>query len=145
LNCERSQGVFAAECGWNTSFKAFIAGPLMVFARRQKPRERIWIAEANGSLAGCVGIVEATPDEAQLRWLLVAPDARRNGLGSRLLTNAVAFAREQRYARVSLWTEGSLKAAARLYERVGFEKIEAKAVWKWGSTVVEEKHLLLIH
>src|SRR6202044_3188371 len=85
--------VYAAECGWNATFKVYVAGPLMEFARRKKPRERIWLAEAGGRLAGCVAIVEASAEEAQLRWLLVDPEQRRLGLGTRLLTSAVAFAR----------------------------------------------------
>ena len=134
--------VYASECGWNATFKAYVAAPLSEFARRKKPRERLWQAGPSGTLAGCVAIVEASPEEAQLRWFVVSLAARRKGLGTLLLTNAVAFAREQGYAKVSVWTEQSLMRATRLYERAGFKRVEAKAGWKWGAKVVEERYEL---
>jgi ribosomal protein S18 acetylase RimI-like enzyme len=132
--------VYAAECGWNATFKAYVAAPLIEFARRKKPRERLWLAESGGMLTGCVAIIEASGEEAQLRWLVVAMEARGQGLGTLLLTNAVAFARDRGYMRVILWTESSLTRATRLYERAGFKRVEAKAGWKWGAKVVEERH-----
>jgi hypothetical protein len=56
-----------------------------------------------------------------------------------LLTEATGFADEQ-VVRLVLWTERSLAAAARLYERAGFVKTEEKPGWKWGAKVVEEKY-----
>lgn len=41
--------IFAAECGWNATFKVYVAGPLMSFHRSPPPRSRIWIAEADAS------------------------------------------------------------------------------------------------
>jgi GNAT superfamily N-acetyltransferase len=131
--------VFAAECGWNATFKVYVAGPLMEFHRKAPSGSRIWIAEEDGKLAGCVAVVGQSSEEAQLRWFLVDPDHRRQGLGTRLLTEAVEFAREQG-VRLVLWTERSLTAAARLYERAGFVKTEEKPGWKWGAKVVEEKY-----
>src|SRR5262249_20566909 len=40
------------------------------------PRERIWIAEQGSRLIGCVAIVAADPQTAQLRLYLVDPAAR---------------------------------------------------------------------
>jgi ribosomal protein S18 acetylase RimI-like enzyme len=135
--------VYSAECGWNaTYFKSFVAGPLIEFSRRKRQREQLWLAESAGTLIGCIAIVEASREEAQLRWFVVAPEARGKGLGTLLLTSALTFAREKGYATVSLWTEKSLTRATRLYERAGFKKIEAKAGWKWGAKVVEERHEL---
>jgi ribosomal protein S18 acetylase RimI-like enzyme len=131
--------VYAKECGWNTTFEGYVAGPLMAFAKRPSPRSRIWLAERGGTLVGCISIVEATVEDAQLRWFVVAPSERGKGLGKHLLSEALAFARAQGYARVFLWTEASLKAAAGLYGQAGFRKIEERPGWKWGANVVEEK------
>ena len=61
---------------------------------------------------------------AQLRWFLVDPEARGNGLGTTLLHESVAFCRASRYAAVVLWTVSALDAAARLYVAAGFRKCE---------------------
>jgi GNAT superfamily N-acetyltransferase len=84
--------VYVAEYGWNVTVKAHVAGPLMAFAKRPSPRSRIWIAEEHGRILGTVAIVEASQDAAQLRWFLVAPDARRHGLGTTFLNEAISFA-----------------------------------------------------
>src|SRR5476649_75059 len=80
--------VYAAECGWNVTFKAYVAGPLITAARGLSPRSRIWVAERDGQLVGCIGIIEISKDVAQLRWFLVAPNFRGKGLGKRLLSEA---------------------------------------------------------
>jgi N-acetylglutamate synthase-like GNAT family acetyltransferase len=134
--------VFAAECGWNANFKTHVAAPLIEFQRHQSRRQRIWLADSAAGVTGCIAILQASPDAAQLRWLVVTPDARGKGLGTRLLTSSLAFARDQGYAKVILWTERSLTAATRLYERAGFKKVEQKSSWKWGSNVVEERYVL---
>jgi GNAT superfamily N-acetyltransferase len=131
--------VYVKECGWNVIFKVYVAGPLMDFAKRPSPRNRIWLAERGGKLVGCIAIVAATTKDAQLRWFIVAPDERRKGLGKQLLGGALTFAREQGYTRVFLWTEASLKAAAGLYSQAGFRKTEEKPGWKWGANIVEEQ------
>jgi GNAT superfamily N-acetyltransferase len=136
--------VYAKECGWNASFKAYVAGPLIDWFKSASPRNRVWIAEQDGKLVGCVAIVATTAEIAQLRWLLVDPAVRGRGLGKWLLAEAIVFAKEQGYAKIILWTEQSLKAAAHLYASAGFLKTEMKAGWKWGAHVVEEKYELSI-
>ena len=117
-------GARGKECGWNASFKAYVAGPLIDWFKNASPRNRLWIAEQNSKLVGCVAIVAVTADIAQLRYLLVAPEFRGRGLGKRLLTEAIGFTKEQRYAKIILWTEQSLKAAAHLYAAAGFVKTD---------------------
>src|SRR5258708_39861462 len=103
--------VYSAECGWNATFKSYVAAPLIEFQRRTLTRQRLWLAESAGTLIGCVAIVEASAEVAQLRWFVVAPEARGKGLGTLLLTSSLAFAREKGVATGSLWTEKSLTRA----------------------------------
>jgi GNAT superfamily N-acetyltransferase len=132
--------VYAQEYGFDTTFEAYVAGPLADFVRRASPRERIWIEERDGRVAGCVAIVEAAPDVAQLRWFLVQPAARGNGLGRRLLNAALGFSIEAGYRRILLWTVAGLEAAQHLYRQAGFACVEAAVVRRWGVEVVEERH-----
>jgi N-acetylglutamate synthase-like GNAT family acetyltransferase len=139
----RLHGVlYAREHGFDPTFEAYVAEPLARFAIAQSPRERIWIAERKGEILGCVAVVAATPDVAQLRWFLVQPSARGQGIGTKLLAGAVAFARERGYRSILLWTVGALAAAASLYQAAGFAKVEEKPGRQWGVHVVEERYEL---
>lgn len=65
------------------------------FAQDHDPHlERVWIAEVDGRPAGCVMCVrDEAPGAARLRLLLVEPDARGLGIGDRLVSAVVEFAR----------------------------------------------------
>jgi GNAT superfamily N-acetyltransferase len=132
--------VYARERGFDPTFEAYVAGPLAEFVRSGSPRERLWLAERHGEVVGCVAIVESAPGMAQLRWYLVAPEARGAGLGTRLLRETVAFCRGQGYASVVLWTESALTVAARLYRSMVSARPNRSrdgfGAWTWskGST-----------
>ena len=139
---ERHGAIYAAEHGFDRTFEDYVRGPLAEFARSASTRERLWIAERNGENAGCVAIVAAGPDTAQLRWFLVDPGARGAGLGTTLLDAAVAFSRERGYTSIVLWTVSALRSASSLYRKAGFVKIEEAPGRRWGVDVIEEKHRL---
>jgi ribosomal protein S18 acetylase RimI-like enzyme len=132
--------VYAREWGFDHTFEAYVAGPLAAAVLAGSPRERVWIAERDGERIGCVAIVAAGPRVAQLRWFLVLPGARGAGVGTRLLEEAVAFARRQGYESIILWTVSALTAAARLYRAAGFERVEQRPGRCWGVDVVEERY-----
>jgi GNAT superfamily N-acetyltransferase len=136
--------LYAREYGFDPTFEAYVAGPLAEFVRSASPRERLWVAEKNGQVVGCIAIVAASPETAQLRWFLVDPGVRGAGLGKRLLNEAVAFSKGCGYANVILWTVSALAAAAHLYRGAGFRKVEEKAARLWGADVVEEKYELTL-
>ncbi len=132
--------LYAREHGFDATFEAYVAGPLAEFVRAAPARGRIWVAERGGEVVGCVAIVPASAQTAQLRWFLVDPGARGMGLGRRLLDEALAFCTEAGYDAVFLWTVSALTAAARLYRAAGFRKTEEKPGKVWGADVVEEKY-----
>jgi GNAT superfamily N-acetyltransferase len=134
--------LYGRESGFDPTFEAYVAGPLAEFVLRGSPRERLWIAERDSQVLGCVAIVGASDEVAQLRWFLVDPRARGLGLGKRLLNDAVTFSRDQGYRSIILWTVSSLTAAAHLYQAAGFRKFEDKPGHMWGVHVVEEKYEL---
>ena len=41
--------VYARECGFDHTFEAYVAGPLAEFARAASSRERLWLAERDGT------------------------------------------------------------------------------------------------
>lgn len=133
--------LYAEEYGFDHTFEAYVAGPLAEFALKASPRERLWIAERDDGFVGCVAIVASTRETAQLRWYLVAPEARGEGLGRSLLNEAVAFSRTCGYRAIILWTVSDLAAAGHLYNAVGFRKIQEKPRrTRWGVDVIEEQY-----
>jgi GNAT superfamily N-acetyltransferase len=81
--------LYAREHGFDVTFEAYVAGPLAEFVRRRTDRDRLWIAERGEDIVGSVALGGTSEDEAQLRWFLVDPSARGQGLGTRLLRAAV--------------------------------------------------------
>ena len=78
------------EYGFDASFEPYVAMPLSLFSRSQgNPRQRIWLIEKDETVHGCVAVVEHTAELAQLRWMLVAPEARGRGLGRLLVEEAL--------------------------------------------------------
>src|SRR3954462_12104110 len=104
--------VYAREFGWGTSFEALVARIAADFAQRHDPaREAAWIAEVDGTRAGCVFCVADGEDVAKLRILLVDPAFRGRGLGAQLVATVVEFARAAGYGELRLWTNDPLVAA----------------------------------
>lgn len=80
------------------------------------------VLEQNGHLFG-YGVMIIGPEEAHLLTLSVAAGSQRKGWGERLLRHFICIAREQRARSMFLDVRESNRAAARLYERMGFRQI----------------------
>jgi N-acetylglutamate synthase-like GNAT family acetyltransferase len=131
--------VYAAQFGWDTSFEALVARIVADYANGADPdREAAWIAESNGERAGCVFLVAGEGDMAKLRILLVHPDARGHGLGTRLVDECLAFARAAGYRGVTLWTNDVLASARRIYQAAGFALVDKKPHHSFGKDLVGE-------
>ena len=82
---EQHGEIYAREYGWNSEFEALVAEIAGQFLRQFQPEwERCWIAEVDGERAGAVFVVRKSKTVAQLRMLILTPQARGFGLGARL-------------------------------------------------------------
>jgi DNA-binding MarR family transcriptional regulator/GNAT superfamily N-acetyltransferase len=130
---------YAEEFGWNSEFEALVATLFAGFATSHDPAsERFWVAEVDGVRVGCVFVVrnEKDPHAAQLRCLLVDPNARGLGLGRRLVEECIHFAKSAGYERILLWTNNVLVAARRVYETAGFSLVEESPHHSFGHDLV---------
>jgi GNAT superfamily N-acetyltransferase len=105
--------LYAAEFGWDTSFEALVAR-----------------------------IVADYEQTAQLRILLVHPDARGRGVGARLTAECVGFARSAGYARMRLWTNHPLVAARHIYLAAGFDLVDTEPHTSFGADLVGQTYEL---
>jgi GNAT superfamily N-acetyltransferase len=137
--------VYDAEFGWNTDFETLVARIVADYAADHDPRrEAAWIAELEGRRVGCIFLV-ADPDApaaAKLRILLVHPDGRGHGLGSRLVDTSLAFAHTAGYDRVRLWTNHPLEAARRIYLTRGFTLVDEEPHHSFGVDLIAQTYEL---
>jgi DNA-binding MarR family transcriptional regulator/GNAT superfamily N-acetyltransferase len=131
--------LYAQEYGWDARFEGLCAEIVAQMVAQHDPaRDRHWIAEIDGEPVGSVFCVKETDETAKLRLLLVEPTARGHGIGSRLVDECVAFAREAGYRKMTLWTHSVLVAARRIYQAAGFRLVAQKKHADWGVPVVGE-------
>ncbi len=133
----RHAALYAEEYGFDSSFEALVAEIAAKFLREFKHgRERCWMAEYGGALVGSVLLVEKSRTVAQLRLLLVEPEARGLGVGRRLVEECIEFARRTGYCRLVLWTNSILHAARHVYEGAGFRLVEEEKHHSFGCDLV---------
>jgi DNA-binding MarR family transcriptional regulator/GNAT superfamily N-acetyltransferase len=131
--------LYAEEYGWDETFEALVARIVADYVANRDPRrENAWIAEVDGERAGCVFCVKREQTVAQLRLLLVEPQARGMGVGTRLVEECLRFARRAGYERIMLWTNDVLLDARRIYERAGFRLAEEGKHHSFGHDLVEQ-------
>jgi ribosomal protein S18 acetylase RimI-like enzyme len=135
--------LYTEEYGLDWTFELYIAkGYAEAVEAFTSGKTRLWVAEDAGKVVGSIAIVGHSPDAAQLRWFLLHPGARGQGLGRRLLQEAIEFSRASGYQRVFLWTLSNLDAAIHLYRAFGFQKTEEATHQLWGKTLTEERYEL---
>jgi GNAT superfamily N-acetyltransferase len=127
--------LYAREYGLDTTFEPYVAKPLSDFVLSGSGR--LWVAEEGDRTLGSIAVVDAEAGVGQLRWFLLAPEARGKGLGRRLLETALDYCRERGFRRVFLWSFAELDAALALYEQAGFVVTENKKLPMWGADRTE--------
>ncbi|MCH7616588.1 MAG: GNAT family N-acetyltransferase [Chloroflexi bacterium] len=83
---------------------------------------RLWVAEGDGTIVGCVAILPEAERSAELKKLYVSSELRRLGLGARLCGLVEAEARRRGATTVMLWSDTRFEDAHRLYEGRGYER-----------------------
>lgn len=132
---------YARHWGLDARFEAEVARELGEFLVRMDPaRDRIWVARRDDAVLGSITIDgSGVAEGARLRWFIVDEACHGQGVGARLMAEAMAFCRQARFVRVFLWTFRGLDAARALYDRWGFRVTEDYEDRAWGDAVLHQR------
>jgi DNA-binding MarR family transcriptional regulator/GNAT superfamily N-acetyltransferase len=137
--------IYAREYHWSLEFEGLVAGIAAQFIKHYQPEwERCWMAELDGERVGSVFVVRKSKTVAQLRMLILTPQARGLGLGARLTDECLAFARAKGYKKMVLWTNSCLTAARDIYRKRGFKLVASEPYHGYGQDLVGETWELVL-
>lgn len=160
---------YSAHWGFGLFFEAQVAAKLAEFLQRFNPEhDGFWTVSRGGRVLGALAIDGMTAahggqvssdvqsgahngeqngepngaQDAHLRWFILAEELRGQGVGDRLMREAVDFCRRCGHPSVFLWTFQGLDAARHLYEKHGFRLAEEREGSQWGTVVLEQRFVL---
>jgi len=137
--------IYGDEYNFDTSFRDYIVETTQRFITNfDAERENLWIMQHEGQSVGSIAIVKLDNTTAQLRWFLLEPQARGQGLGHQLINTAISFSKEKGYRTICLWTSHLLIAARHLYGQHGFVLAERTEQMRSGQLLIEERWELQI-
>jgi GNAT superfamily N-acetyltransferase len=125
--CALLETLFAAEAEFTPDAPAHARGIAMILA--DPSIGRFLVARRAGRVVGMVGLLFTVSTAlgarvAMLEDMVVAPEARGQGLGTRLIEAAIAAARQDGCRRITLLTDGANEGGHRFYARNGFTRSE---------------------
>ncbi|WET04130.1 bifunctional helix-turn-helix transcriptional regulator/GNAT family N-acetyltransferase [Flavobacterium sp. YJ01] len=133
--------IYGNESNFSSDFEKYVIKTFYKFLENHSPEnDRIWMAEYNNKIVGCIAIQHQSKTEAQLRWFLLDPSFRGLGIGKKLLTEAVDFCKDKKFKNVFLLTTSLQDKALQMYKIAGFELTESTEVQEWGKTFNEERY-----
>lgn len=137
--------IYAKEYGMTLLNDIEVATFLTHFIQHYTPeKERLWVAETDEHIVGCILVYEESPGVAHLRSLILHPSVRGRGLGRQLMQLAIDFCREVGYQKITLETFDELQAALHLYDSFGFQLTGERFHAEWGRPIREVQFELVL-
>ena len=135
--------IYSQEMGYGLLFEAYVAAGLASFYENyDEQKDAVWICEKDGLVIGSLVLAHRENGQAQLRYFLLHPHYRGQGLGRHLLQLFIQTLREKKYTGAYLLTTEELPAAASLYAHLGFRLVEEKSSPIFGKPVKEQRYEL---
>jgi len=122
-----------ADLYWPEDLEAFLASAYGLEKTRREladPNIGAWLAERDGVAVGYALVgpcdlphSEVTAACAELKRIYLAPAAQGGGVGSRLMSQALAWLERDGPRRIWIGVWSGNRGARRLYEQLGFAKV----------------------
>jgi molybdenum cofactor guanylyltransferase len=101
----------------------------------------LWIVEADGEVVGSVALRDLGQGALELKRMYLQPTQRGRGLGKRLLTVAIDWARARGASVIRLDTSERMETAQALYEAYGFHRVSGDAPRQGQARLLYELRL----
>jgi len=94
-----------------------------MFETYNVPSAAYFVVDRNGKVLGGAGIgpLDKEPETCELQKMYFLPETRGLGLGEKMIRKCLQFAKESGYKKCYLETMPNMKAAQKLYKKLGFE------------------------
>jgi len=128
--------------GFGAAFEIKVAREMADFVSRLgAPDLAAWHAHEAGHILGSVFIdgENLGQGRAHLRWFILDPQTRGQGIGDALMSRAMTFCDARAFSETHLWTIKGTHAARALYERHGFALAEEFEGDQWGTRATEQR------
>jgi ribosomal-protein-alanine N-acetyltransferase len=102
-----------------SSFSMPWPGRAFQFELNSNPAARCWVAELDGEVAAML-VLWMIVDEAHIATLATREDHRRQGIGAKLLAEALELALQEGAVRAFLEVRAGNQAAQEMYRGLGF-------------------------
>jgi GNAT superfamily N-acetyltransferase len=142
---ELQWAVYATEHGLGEQFAHDVADGLAAAIERGWPERAgaVWLIGDGQALSGCLALTDEG-SSGRVRWFVLAPELRGQGLGRRLLGELLDEARRFGHEKLQLDTFSALTAAAHLYRDAGFRVVWERETEMWGPPIVLQHYELAL-
>ena len=99
-----------------------------MFENYNVPKATYFVVEENDKVIGCCGVAQLENYEGkvcELQKMYFLEEARGKGVGKQMIDICIARAKEYGFDKMYLETMPFMKAAQKLYQKSGFEYLEA--------------------
>lgn len=133
---------YEAWFGMNLCFQNFDEEVANLPGKYAMPEGRLYLAFADGKLAGCIALRKLETQVCEMKRLFVRENARGQKIGIALIERLIEDARKIGYEKMRLDTfPPKMGKAVRLYESCGFREISPYYQNPYGETLFMEKDL----
>lgn len=141
---ELHRRVYASEYRLNDQFVQGVRRGLQAAVAGGWPQHSgaVWLVDGDESLRGALGLTDEGEGLGRVRWLVLDPALRGQGLGRSLVTELIGEARQAGLQKLTLETYSELRAAARIYRDAGFRVQWERVHEDWGPQITFQGYAL---